>query len=235
MNRCVLRGECSLIRVGGGRPGVVSLTDSAVSVREAVVRLPGIARGVRVTRSAQVDLYVDRVTALFGSALLDIGWKESAGERPPLPLSVGSYFSVFVNAEDAVLVRMRGGDREADYLDRLNWDGDANEYLLSGFWRITASTPDIPNPAETFEQWSDLTRRSVYFNDEDARQRGVQLPADYRVRFPSEVLPETLDLSPGDGAAADDTPADGPVGAPTGELPRPADQSPPVRRAAALR
>ena len=238
VDRCVLRGECSLMWVGGGRPGEVNLINSAVSVRESVVVLPGIARGVPADRLPPVKLYLDHVTALFGTALIDVVWKEAAGERPPLLLRVNAYYNAFVNAEDAVLVRMRGGDREADYLNRLDWVGDVNEYLLSEFWRVLASTPDIRHPAESFEQWRALaSRRGVFVEDEGPRQRAVQLPADYRMRFPLDVLPETVALAPADDApagAAPPAPDGRPVGASADDLPRPADQRAPVRRAAAL-
>ncbi len=195
--RCLLRGQGDLVRIEPDRGGELAFVQTAVSVQSAAVRMSGAdAESPPPTDGAgRVSLNLDNSTLLFGEALLDLRWEPMISERPPLPLRVFATDCLFVDADEAVLIRTKGGD-QAQLLDRLEWTGaGTNHYLLDRFWIASGLTPDIVHPAGTFEAWQRLAQSSgTPVMDTDPRHRDAELESNYLLRFPNLITRQDVQL-----------------------------------------
>ncbi|MEM9702374.1 MAG: hypothetical protein AAF907_08020, partial [Planctomycetota bacterium] len=206
--RCLLRGQSDLARVEPERAGAVELIDSAVSMQASVLRMSGAdaERPPPESEADRVHFTLQRSTLLFGQSLIDVRWKAVLDERPPLPLTVFATDSLYVDAAgEAVLIRTRGGDDQQTFLERLQWTGaGVNQYLLDRFWIASGTTTTIENPGEKFEDWLSLAETSGSpVIDMNAQYRSVELPEDYRARFPNQISRQDVQPRPLQPAAAE--------------------------------
>ena len=189
--RCLLRGQSDLVRVEPDRPGTLEFSDSAVAVQSAVVRTGGAdPEGPQPPADpGEVHLNLDHSTLLFGEALLDLRWNAIMSERPPLPLNVFASDCLFVDADEGVLIRTRGGDDQREFVERVKWiGGGTNRYLLDRFWIASGTTTEIVKPAESFDDWLALAETpGGPVTEMDARHNGVTLEPEYRGRFPVAI------------------------------------------------
>ena len=190
--RCLLRGQCDLLRIEPDRPGTLSLTDTAVSVQAAVLRMGGADPELYPFpgEGGQVVANLDHATLLFGEAFADLRWKSVEQQRPPLPVRVIATASLFVDADDATLIRTGGGGDMGQFLARLNWTGRENQYALGEFWKASGVTNAVRDPAVTFEDWQRLAETSAApVSDVGAGYRVASLDTDYKMRFAAQVAP----------------------------------------------
>ena len=228
--RCLLRGRSNLATVGPDRSGSLTLTDTAVAVEAAALRLRGAdPRGFPESGGGGVvRVALDHATLLVGSAFADVRWNSIEGERPPLPVRVLATHSLFVDGEEAVLVRTRGGADPVTTLARLDWTGRENQFAVRDFWTATGDTEAVVDPAPDFEAWRDLAASEVAAVSEvDSGSGNAGLEGGYKMRFPAQVVAgDFLPLPVGEVPPETLATADGEVvGADVADLPR----APPVR------
>jgi hypothetical protein len=131
LDRCVVRGEAGMVRVGGARNarlswnnGLAVLGGPLLAVEGSRQQLPG----------AHVRGMLSHVTAALRGNLVAI---TNAQTSPFLPMvEVESYDGIFVGG-DQPLVLSQGVDSIEDFRDRFRWKGERNFYdNWTRLWRI---------------------------------------------------------------------------------------------------
>lgn len=149
LDRCVVRGETGLLRVGGARNARLSWTNGLavlggplLAVDASRQQLPG----------AHVRAMLSHVTAALRSNLVAIANAQTA---PFLPLvEMESYDGIFVGG-DQPLVLSQGVDSVEDFRDRFRWKGERNFYdNWPRLWRIHGVGFESEPQDMTFRDWA---------------------------------------------------------------------------------
>ncbi|MEX2186327.1 MAG: protein kinase [Pirellulales bacterium] len=131
LDRCVVRGDADLVRVGGARNarltwsnGLAVLGGSLLSIDGSRHALPG----------AHVRAMLNHLTVGLRGNVASIANTQTA---PFLPVvEVESYDGIFVGA-DQPLIASQGVDSIEDFRDRFRWKGERNFYdNWTRMWRI---------------------------------------------------------------------------------------------------
>lgn len=148
LDRCVVRGDATLMHVGGARNARLSWSNGLAVLGRPLLAVEGARQSLP---GAHVKAMLTHVTAGLRGGLVSI---TNAQTTPFLPVvEIESYDSIFAGG-DQPLVASQGVDSIEDFRDRFRWKGERNFYdNWTRLWRIHGVGFESEPEELSFRDW----------------------------------------------------------------------------------